>query len=70
MTIHGAAADGTCKTCGRARFALDVDIEALPDDPACLKFLIGELQFENGLLRNIIELGGGAHVLLHGGDCR
>lgn len=67
MTIHGAAAIGTCEIGGRARFALDADVAALPDDPARLKRMIGELQFEVDLMRDIIELGGGAHELLRKG---
>ena len=64
MTTHGPASCGPCVACGRGRRAIDADVATLPDDPACLKYVIGELQFEVDLMRDIIELGGGASELL------
>lgn len=68
MTTRCPSVRGTYEIRGRARLALDADVETLPDDPARLKLLIGELQFEVGLLNGIIAQGGGAHNLLRRGD--
>lgn len=46
------------------RLALDADVARMPDDPAVLKLLIGDLQFENALLKGIIDHGGGATYIL------
>ena len=48
------------------RLALDADVACLTDDPAKLKLLICELQFENDLLRGIIDRGGGTSLILDG----
>lgn len=46
------------------RLSADTDVELMPDDPQLLKHLIGDLQFENDLLRGIIARGGGASLIL------
>ena len=46
------------------RLALDADVACMTDDPASLKLLIGDLQFENDLLRGIIDHGGGTSSIL------
>ena len=47
-----------------ARLALDADVACMKEDPVRHKLLIGDLQFENDLLRGIIDHGGGTSSIL------
>ena len=47
-----------------ARLTLDADVACMTDDPVSLNHLIGDHQFENDLLRGIIDHGGGTSSIL------